>query len=177
MKKTIIPLIVSCYVVMFSYILVLIDDSLEFASYLGLIFVLVCFLLAILNLIVLVVNRRNKDLSVFRNVLLFKVIMIPFHIFVFAIGMIVLFGSVLSLFTVFFLASAPLILIGCFFFFFNYVMMISIGIHSVVQLINNRKRIDPVSFVLAIILQFIFFGDILSSMYLHSFFKGKEELE
>lgn len=176
MKKIIIPFIVSVYAIVMCFVALMINSELTWPLWAFFVFLGISIVLAIVNLVVAIKNRKKPDPNVFRATLLVKLIMIPFHIFNFVIMIVVFAGGLLSLATIFFLASAPLLFIAWLISCFGYMVLISTSIHSIFQLVGQRKKVNIAITILGIVLQCVYFADIVISIYLYSDFKKKKHL-
>ena len=167
MKKTMIPLVVDVYLIILSIILVYFTDHGATMFY---IFGLLGIFLAIAN--ILNAALFNHDDRVYKETLIFKIILIPFYVLNFIFGMAVMITTVLlALCIILAWLALPALLLGIAMIMFTYLLMISTSSYTIVKkikmILNNNSK-DMVTDIILTILQFIFVVDLVSTIIIYN---------
>lgn len=171
MKKTLLPLTAALYLSDVLFIILGCIDV-DWLAYLYLAMIPVILILAVLNIVCAIANRKTTLRSSVKNALIFKLILIPHYIMSFVVGIILVIVGIFSAFTIFWLASLPVLLLVFLFCLFTYFVMVSTGTYTVVSLLRERKELNLPFVVINIVCQFIFVLDLISTAYLLYYIKN-----
>ena len=175
MKKLMIPLTLSTYAIAAFLILSVYIDK-KWPLYSWLIAAIVCFLLSLINIIYAIFKRKED--GIYRDSLIFKLILIPFFIFNFILTILIISTSVFSIFTAFFFASLPLILVGALTVLYAYLLLLSTSIYSVkVKLRNIYKSKNPIKDIILVVFHFIFILDVIAAIIFYKDYKKRLSME
>lgn len=170
MKKLMIPLTISTYCIALFLILAGALDE-RWPVYLWLVSIAVSFVLSIANVFNAAAFKHNEE-NIYRDSLIFKILLIPFFIANFILGILVAVTSIFSIFTLFFFASIPLAIIALLMMVFAYWLMLSTSSYSIVlrlKIITIGKT--PVKDLIIIVLHFIFVLDVIAAIILYRDYK------
>lgn len=126
---------------------------------LWLVFHIIAFIFGFINLIYQLIQKRNKN--IFKRTMIFKLILIPWYYFNFLIWMIY-FAAFINPWLI--LASPIILIFGV---TFTYIFMILNGLNNIIYILKNmiKNKINyKTSIISAIIFQFIFILDVVSSI-------------
>jgi len=170
MKRLMIPLTISTYCIALFLTLTAILDT-RWPVYLWLVSIVVSFILSLANVCYAIIGKHEES-NIYRDSLIFKIVLIPFFIANFILGILVAVSSLFSVFTLFFFASIPLFIIALLMMVFAYWLMLSTSSYSIV--LRLKKVViskAPIKDVLIIVLHFIFVLDVFAAIILYRDYK------
>ena len=169
MKKLVIPLIVILYMLVACLCLIAATTKMIFV-YAFYVLGMLAFALIVMNIINALLGNYNNE-NIYKETLIYKIVLIPFYIFNFVVGILVAFVAVFAALSVwFFIAAIPLVLISIIMIIFTYLLMISLGSYNIVTLIKRIRRGESRDIkldILTLVLHFIFVVDVLGAIVLY----------
>ena len=178
MKKTLIPLVIVHYLFMITGILIFVIDDTAFVqlmSIINLILVPIGLITIVMNIINAFKHRNDSLDSSAKEIMIFKILMIPYYISSFIFGVIFAFVGLISLVTIFWLASFPLVLVAILMLIYNYITMISTSSHILFKLYKEYKNYSSITSVIIAMSQLIMVIDVFGAIFLYIRVKEKNK--
>ena len=161
MKKFIIPLIVSLYLTCISFFMVNVLDWFMYVFY-GL--VVLNIILIIINILYPIINHKKLNPKSYKEIMIYKLILIPYFIFNFVVGVVILLMGLLSFITIFFFAGIPLLLMAFLVCVASYVVILATSSYEIILLIKGMNKKTVIFNIIMIILNFIYVLDVVGSI-------------
>ncbi|MGM9971503.1 MAG: hypothetical protein ACI35W_03775 [Anaeroplasmataceae bacterium] len=174
MKKLMIPYVISLYLMVLSLYIGGKVSRLNGLVLLVIPLLLIVIVLGIANLFFLIFKKNELQDSIIRDTMIYKIVLIPFYIFSFILGFAFLLVGSLAGFTIFFLATIPLLFVVFLIMVFTYIAMIGTSANNIVLLVKNRDKNGIVFTIVNIILQLIFVIDLIDSIFLYIHYKKSQ---
>lgn len=169
MKRLMIPMIISLYLMQICFIIYFAgDDTLFRMAYIGLAFSAVSAILAIFNFAFALLKKNTDEKSVYKLTMITKIVLIPFYVISFFFAAIIIISGVVVIFFV-----IPFFVISFIIWIFTYIVLVTSGIYNVVFLFRQRGKKDIVYLGIHIVLHFLFIADLVDSIVLYSTAKKK----
>ena len=178
MKKTLIPLVIIHYAFLILTILLgAVKDEAISEGFAWALLILVPFgiLSALLNAINAFRHRNESLNDIVKPIMIVKLLMIPYYLVSFLYGVIFLLLGVLSIITIFWLASLPLVLVSFLMLAYNYLIMLSTGTPIIFRLIKQYKNYNLITCIVIVITQLIMVVDVVGSIFLYIQTKEKNK--
>ena len=175
MKKFMIPLVISAYMIMISLILAYKTVDVR-AVYMFWISSLIMIILSIANGIYAMLSNHDER-QIHKETMIFKIILIPFYIFNFIAGLMVALTTIFAVLTIWFIVAAiPLAIVGLLMLVSTYLLMLSTGSYNIVIQIKKLRGIKKDSLIdlIITIMHFIFVADLVGAIIINSYDKEKE---
>ena len=173
MRSILIPLIVSLYLTCVVFFMVNIAYFFVYIYY-GM--VLINIILIFINILYSIINKKELTPIIYKETMIFKIVLIPYFIFNFIMGIIIVFMGIASILTIFFFASLPLIFISFLVGVASYMVVLASSSYNVVLLIKETKKKTAIFNIIMIILNFIFIADVIASVITYVNNYKKEEI-
>ena len=177
MKSTLIPLIISLYLMDISIFLVG-NEKYPWLDYIFYCFVILSMILVLVAIIMaIILGKRLKSPGVYKACMIANLVLIPHMILCFVVAIVIMSLGVASIITIFWLASIPTILIGFCVMVFLYFVSLAINSSDIIKLFHQRHDNGYIFTLINVVILFIPVANVIDSVFLFSYFNGKKEIQ
>ena len=134
-------------------------------------------ILIIINILYPIINFKKLTPKSYKEIIIYKIILIPYFIFNFVVGVIILLMGLLSFITIFFFAGIPLILMAFLVCVASYMVILATSSYEVIILIKGINKKTIIFNIIMIILNFMYVLDVIGSTITFVKYKNNEKLE